>query len=59
MEIFIFIVGLVAGFALGRYWLNPRRTLRRITNGGYLFKPLLMGVGLGFILVFLYSLVAN
>jgi hypothetical protein len=57
MEIFLFIVGLVGGFALGRYRLNPRRTLRRITNGAYVFRPLLMGAALGLVLVFLYSLV--
>jgi hypothetical protein len=58
VDILLFILGLVVGFGLGRYLLNPRRTMRRITNGAYLFQPLLMGVGLGVVLVFLYSLVA-
>ena len=58
MEVFLFTAGLVGGFAVGRFLLNPRRSMRRITNGAYFLKPLLMGVALGLVLAFLYSLVA-
>jgi hypothetical protein len=59
VEIALFAIGLVVGFAWGRYALNPRRTLRRITNGGYLFKPLIFGCILGGILVLIYNLVTQ
>ena len=58
MEVFLFTAGLVGGFGVGRFLLNPRRSMRRITNGAYFFTPLLMGVALGLVLAFLYSLVA-
>ncbi|MCG3774484.1 MAG: hypothetical protein JW395_1307 [Nitrospira sp.] len=57
MEIILFIIGFVIGFTFIRYALNPRRTLKRISNGAYLFKPILAGIVLGFILSFLGALI--
>jgi len=59
VEIFLFVLGLAVGFAWGRYALNPRRALRRITLGAYFLKPLLMGIVLGGILVVGYSLITQ
>jgi|AntAceMinimDraft_6_1070360.scaffolds.fasta_scaffold360129_1 hypothetical protein len=59
MDIFLFVLGLIVGFTWGRYALNPRRSLRRITNGAYVLKPLLMGIVLGGVLVVGYSLLTQ